>query len=267
MSDAQKRAEMPKGKNSVLDRRTLVNSNANLLDVIKRGQRVLDVGCGSGTITRDIAMLTGASGSAVGIDTSEHLIAQARDTFGTVANLSFQLADINTFDDAEKFDVITSARVLQWLSNPVEVVDKMKTLLKPGGCLTVLDYNHEAVEFSPEIPSSMKKLYNAFLTWRKDAGMDNQIGDHLERIFHEAGLYDIVVKDYSEASIHGKPAFEEDLAIWKKVAEARGPQLVADGYLTEDERLTAVSDYDTWITRDAKYMRLILKAATGYLNS
>lgn len=267
MSDAQKRAEMPKGKNSVLDRRTLVNSNANLLEVIKRGQRVLDVGCGSGTITKDIAMLVGASGETVGIDTSEHLIAQAEDTFGSIANLSFRLADINTFEDPEKFDVITSARVLQWLSNPVEVVHKMKALLKPEGCLTILDYNHEAIEFSPEIPASMRKLYNAFLTWRRDAGMDNQIADHLEQIFRNAGLYNVVIKDYSEASIHGKQAFEEDLAIWKKVAEARGPQLVADGYLTEEERLKAVSDYDVWITRDAKYMRLILKAATGNLNS
>lgn len=264
MSDAAKRAEMPKGKNSVLDRRTLVNSNANLLHVIVRGQRVLDVGCGSGTITKDIAKMVGASGQVIGIDTSDHLIAQGTESFGDIPNLSLAVADINTFEDAEGFDVITSARVLQWLSNPEEVVQRMKALLKPGGCLTILDYNHEAVEFNPEVPAAMRNFYDAFLKWRGDAGMDNRVGNHLNTFLHRTGFVNVEFKDYSEISILGKPSFQEDLAIWKKVAEARGPQLVTDGYLAESERLEAIAEYDGWMEKEAKYMKLDLKAVTGY---
>ena len=263
MSKAAQRAVMPEGRNSVLDRRTVVNSNANLLKVVRRGDRVLDVGCGSGTITRDIAALVGAQGVVVGIDTSQHLIDQANNDHANISNLSFQLADINNYSAAGLFDVVTSARVLQWLSNPEQVLIKMKALLKPGGLLTILDYNHEQVEFSPAIPLSMKVFYDAFLTWRSDAGMDNAIGDNLGKLFNSIGMKDITIEDYSEVAINHKETFAADLAIWTKVAEARGPQLVSDNYITEAQRLTAISDYGRWITEEAEYMKLCLKAVTG----
>lgn len=264
MSEATTRAEMPKGTNSVLDRRTVVNSNANLLRVVKRGDRVIDIGCGSGAITKDIAGLVGSQGSVLGIDTSEHLIAQAVKAYSNLSNLSFQVADVNTFHAQEKFDVVTSARVLQWLSNPQAVINSMVGLLKPGGCLTVLDYNHVRISFSPEIPHSMETFYQAFLKWRADAGMDNEIADKLDSMFHDAGLRDVTSADYSEVSIHGQSTFAEDLALWIKVAEARGPQLVADQYITETDRIAAIDDYRKWLNEDARFMQLYLRAVTGY---
>ena len=44
----------------------------------------------------------------------------------------------------------------------------------------------------------MKKLYDAFLKWREDSGMDNQVADHLEEQFTRMGLKNIVVDDRSE---------------------------------------------------------------------
>ncbi len=74
---SKKRAAMPDGTAGVLDARSLERSNANLLSVLKPGQAVLDVGCGSGSITRGICDYTGKSGQVVGIDRSEALIQQA----------------------------------------------------------------------------------------------------------------------------------------------------------------------------------------------
>lgn len=264
MSDAATRAEMPKGSQSVLDRRTVVNGNANLLHLLKRGNRVLDVGCGGGTITKDIAGLVGTQGSVVGIDTSEQLIAQARQHYAEIKNLSFYVADVNSYQPAELFDVVTSARVLQWLTHPADVVRKLIDLLKPQGCLTVLDYNHTKVEFSPELPITMQEFYAAFLKWRADAGMDNAIGDHLDEMFRLGGLTGVESADYSEVSIHGQKEFREDIAIWLKVAELRGPQVVADGYISESVRQQAREDYRQWIEHDAQYMRLYLRAVTGF---
>jgi len=264
MSDAAERATMPVGSQSVLDRRTVVNGNANLLQLVKRGDRVLDVGCGSGAITKDIAALVGAQGVVIGIDNSDHLIAQAQKTYAHLENLAFMVADINHYRPAELFDVVTSARVLQWLARPAEVVLKLVALAKPQGCLTILDYNHTRIEFSPEIPSSMQVFYASFLQWRADAGMDNAIADHLDQMFCDAGLQRVTSADYSEISIRGQREFQEDIALWLKVAEARGPQLVADRYITETERQQAIKDYRVWMEADAQYMKLYLRAVTGY---
>src|SRR5688572_17503057 len=135
MSDSlsKKRAAMPAGTNAVLDKRSIERSNANLLQVLKPGQTVLDVGCGSGAITHGIAAYTGPEGQVVGVDRSEALINQAKEQFAAVANLSFYCADILDFNPSLRFDVITTARTLQWIANPEQIVAKMKSLLKPDG--------------------------------------------------------------------------------------------------------------------------------------
>lgn len=264
MNNAEKRAEMPSGANTVLDRRTLEKDNANLLEVLKKGLSVLDVGCGSGSITRGIANLVGPEGFVKGIDVSDQLIKQAQDNFFEIKHLQFEVADINIYAHDKKFDVITSARVLQWVANPKEILLKMKALLKPGGCITILDYNHEKIEFVPHVPPIVKWFYDAFLTWRHDAGMDNGIADHMKGMFEEIGLRNVDVRDQSEVSSSGSETFIEEIAIWKKVAETRGKQLVADGYLTEEERQSAIREYQGWMDNEAQHMKLYLKAVTGY---
>lgn len=81
----------------------------------------------------------------------------------------FEVGDINEYKKSSGFDVITSARTLQWLANPREVLLKMLPLLKKGGAVTILDYNHEKIEWLPTVPKSMKDFYYAFLKWRSDA--------------------------------------------------------------------------------------------------
>ncbi len=255
---------MPAGAHAVLARRTVFNANTNLLALVKKGSSVLDVGCGSGEITRGIIDLVGESGLVVGIDTSAHLIGLANQNFSTIKNLSFEVADISSYPSDRKYDVVTSARVLQWLSNPEEVLIRMRHLLKNGGCLTILDYNHEKIEFDPEIPRGMKKLYDAFLKWRGDSGMDNQVADHLEEQFIRMGLKNIVVEDRSEVSAAGTGSFLDEISIWQKVAETRGIQLVQDQYITEAERQLAIAEYQDWMTNHARKMKLYLKSVTGY---
>ena len=75
---AKERAAMPDGANKILDERTIENDNRNLLGLLKKDIRVLDVGCGSGAITHDIARRIAPGGHATGIDISEDLIAVAK---------------------------------------------------------------------------------------------------------------------------------------------------------------------------------------------
>src|ERR1700716_2098932 len=98
ISNAYQRAEMPPGASAVLDERSLESSNANLLTVLKEGQRVLDVGCGSGAITQGIAKKVGDKGWVLGIDRSPELIDLAKTKFGHIPNLAFDQTDILDYD-------------------------------------------------------------------------------------------------------------------------------------------------------------------------
>jgi ubiquinone/menaquinone biosynthesis C-methylase UbiE len=251
---------MPAGANKVLDRRTVENDNGNLLKFLKGDINVLDVGCGSGSITAGIATYVGQGGMVTGIDVSEQLIEQAKQQFSAIGNLQFLVGDINDFDAGPKFDLITSARVLQWLPNPTEVVRKMKALLKKGGYLSILDYNHTNIEWVPQPPASMRKLYDAFLRWRADAGFANNIADNLTDIFFTCGFGNISVTNQSEITTREDEHFESKAGIWKVVAETRGQQLVKDKYITEEERLTAISEYEAWMEKDGQYMKMYLLA-------
>ncbi|WP_128546503.1 methyltransferase domain-containing protein [Larkinella soli] len=260
---AAHRAAMPAVVNPILDRRTVENGNRNLLKYLKPGLSVLDVGCGSGAITRGIAERVGPEGRVLGIDPSEKLIEQAQQQHGDLPQLAFQQADLFSFETDERFDLVTCARVLQWLAKPEEALIRMKALLKPGGVLAVLDYNHEKVEWQPEPPEAMKRFYAAFLQWRQDAGFDNAVADHLEALFRSHGLTGIIVEPHFETSRKGEPAFAVASRIWSEVAEIRGPQLVKDGYIAESEREAAIATYDRWIAETGESMQLYLLAVEG----
>jgi ubiquinone/menaquinone biosynthesis C-methylase UbiE len=262
-SNAVDRANMPAGTNRILDQRTLQRDNQNLLKWLKRGLSVLDVGCGSGAITKGMADMVGPAGKLTGIDPSDNLISLARSNFGATTNLHFEVANINTYAPAEKYDLISSARVLQWLDNPQEVLARMANLLKPGGCLSILDYNHEKIEWLPEPPATMKKFYQAFLQWRKDVGFDNAIADHLKEMFEKLELAQIAIEERHETTMKGEPDFQQRASIWSEVALHRGPQLVNDGYITEEERQDAYFDYNAWVKNECQSMRMYLLATEG----
>ena len=259
-SSAYQRAEMPSGASAVLDERSLESSNANLLTVLKEGQRVLDVGCGSGAITQGIAKKVGPDGWVLGVDRSPELIGLAKSKFSAIKNLAFETTDILNYDTDLRFDIITTARTLQWIANPTAVITKMITLLKPGGQLCVLDYNHELIEWQPQPPQAMLFFYDQFLRWRQDAGMDNQIGDRIDTLFTSQGMTIDTIRDQSEYSKKDSPDFQTQIAIWTKVAQTRGNQLVADGYLTEEQRQDAIGEYTEWCHTRALSMKLTLKA-------
>ncbi|SEM27431.1 Methyltransferase domain-containing protein [bacterium A37T11] len=263
MSTAEQRAKMPKGTQAVLDRRTVFNANRNLLPLLKEGQRVLDVGCGSGSITAGMAELVGVTGHVFGIDSSSHLIDLARQQHSHLANLHFEAIELRHYHSSAPFHVVSSARVLQWLANPDEAVGHMVALVRSGGYLSILDYNHCKIEWNPMPPESMQLFYYAFLKWRADAGMDNAMADHLSEIFAHHGLGQIHVADHSEISDRKTPGFAAEAGIWTKVAETRGQQLVADGYIDEKLRLRAIHDYERWIHQEGQSMKLCLLAVSG----
>jgi len=98
---------------------------------IKDGEDVLDLGCGSGSVTRKIALLT--RGMVVGVDNSDGMINEAvRNNCGQT-NLSHLVKDAGCLGFINQFDVIFCNSVFQWFQNPKKVLEQCYTALKSGG--------------------------------------------------------------------------------------------------------------------------------------
>jgi ubiquinone/menaquinone biosynthesis C-methylase UbiE len=246
---------------AIFDNRSLEADYATLIPILKPGMRVLDVGCGTGAISKGIAERVGPDGCVTGIDNTEKFIVSGKETYQSVKNLELIYADIFQFEPDKKFDLIVSARVLQWLNNPVDALKHFKTLLKPGGQVSVLDYNHEQLQWHPNPPESMLRFYGTFLRWRADAGMNNHIAEDLPEYFEEAGFTNIESYDADEVYEKGQDNFLSKIGIWSKVAAST--QMVDEGYISNADRLQAIEDYNQWIETDAESMIMVLKEVRG----
>lgn len=245
----------------VYDNRSLEVDYRTLRPILKKGISVLDVGCGTGAISKDIAKIIGPSGQIIGIDNTEKFIKSGSITYGGVKNLKLIHSDLFDFDPVIKFDLIIAARVLQWLNNPLEALLKMKSMLKPNGQISILDYNHNELEWNPEPPQCMQLFYKAFLKWRKDAGMNNEIADDLPRLMKKAGLISIEKINSNEFYQRERSDFISKVGIWSKVAGLE--QIVAEGYLEEELRLKAIEEYDEWVENKAISMTMKLNEVRG----
>ena len=224
---------------------------------------VLDVGCGTGTMSADIANRVGPDGHVIGLDSSQMLIERGKDLYQQVSNLELFAVDLFDYAPEHLFDLIVSARVLQWLEDPMKAVMKMTTWLKPGGMLSVLDYDHTSIEFDPKPPESMIVFYHQFLKWRADAGMNNAIANDLFRYLETAGLSEISSINANQVYLRGQTDFTFKTGIWADVAASRGKQLVKDGYLDEELRVKAIEEYRLWVNTKAQSMTMKLMDVRG----
>jgi trans-aconitate 2-methyltransferase len=99
---------------------------------LKGNERVLDLGCGDGTLTARLAESVPA-GEAVGIDSSQGMISAARQRRRD--NLKFLLLDIRRLDFEKEFDVVFSNATLHWVPEHESLYRNVKRALRPGGVL------------------------------------------------------------------------------------------------------------------------------------
>lgn len=134
--------------------RTAANSAAYLLPVLRSGMDVLDVGCGPGTITLDLAVSV-APGTVVGIENVEEPLTAARNaaTRRGDSRTRFEQGDAMAlpFED-DSFDVVHAHQVLQHLSDPTAALREMARVCKPGGWIAARDADYAAMTWYPELP-------------------------------------------------------------------------------------------------------------------
>lgn len=249
----------------IYDNRSLEKDYRTLKPLLKKGMVLLDVGCGTGAISKDIAKIVGEEGKVIGIDNTKKFIESGKKTYSEITNLSLIHSDLFDFESAEKFDLIVAARVLQWLTTPKKALLKMKELLKPDGQISILDYNHEALDWQPSPPKSMQAFYQIFLKWREDAGMNNKIAEDLSDMMNEVGLSSIEVRSSNEHYERENENFKSKVGIWSKVAGLN--QIVDEGYIENEYRLQVIEEYDEWVEKEAISMTMKLKEVRGKMKS
>jgi len=134
--------------------RTAENSAAYLLPHLRPDHRILDIGCGPGTITADLAALV-PDGHVTAVDYAPAIVEQAAKEAASrgLANTTFAVADVHglEFED-DTFDVVHAHQVLQHVGDPVQALSEMRRVAKPGGVVAARDSDYRAFTWFPESP-------------------------------------------------------------------------------------------------------------------
>ncbi|MDE0292520.1 MAG: class I SAM-dependent methyltransferase [Candidatus Dadabacteria bacterium] len=173
----------------LLRRRNAQTSATHLLPHLEPGMRVLDFGCGPGTISVGLAKAV-EPGELFGVDmeASQIEIAQAAAEAGGHRNATFQTADVTDlpFED-NSFDVAHCHAVLMHAPDTVAVLTEVRRVLKPGGIIS----SREMFVDSSFLEPSMRDGWETFAKLIGANGGHPQIGRELKRLFIESGFRDI----------------------------------------------------------------------------
>jgi ubiquinone/menaquinone biosynthesis C-methylase UbiE len=247
----------------ILDRRSLWNDHRCLAGLLSSGMSVLDVGCGTGAITKGIAEAVGPAGAVIGVDRDRGLIERARAHCASLPNLGFEEGDATSLDYEPRFDVVTAARTLQWIADPKAALRRMTRAAKPGGLLVVLDYNHVLNAWQPAPPAEFAAFYSGFLSWRVSNGWDNELANHCSALFEEVGLREIRSYVQDETSVKGDEDFDEKTALWVEVIDNIGPALQSAQVCDAQLLGAARRSYDAWRKTDLVRHSLSMKATVA----
>jgi len=176
--------------------RTAESSAAYLLAHLRPGQRVLDVGCGPGTITADLARIV-APGRVTAIDSSAEAVDQARRHLRAegIVTVEVHLADLYSIEEALEhpdgsFDVVHAHQVLQHVPDPVGALRRLGRLCAPGGVVAARDADYAAMTWYPLLPE-LERWQRLYRGLARAAGGEPDAGRRLLSWAREAGFADV----------------------------------------------------------------------------
>jgi len=228
--------------------RTAENSAAYLLDELTPGLRLLDVGCGPGTLTVDLASRV-APGGVVGVDVAGDVIAEAvayAEAQGC-ANVDFHVGDFRALDLARgSFDVAHAHQVLQHLEDPVGALVDMGKLVRPGGIVAARDSDYTAFTWAPD-NEGLDRWLAAYLAVTRQNRAEANAGRHLLAWAHAAGFEDVAytTSTWTFASDADR-AWWSDLWAERSVSSAFAEQAVRYGIASEAELADIAAAWRTW---------------------
>jgi SAM-dependent methyltransferase len=189
-----------------------------LLDALdlRRGQNVLDVGCGPGTDLADLAAAVGGSGEVIGIDRDPAMVAEARRRTADHANVTVHDGDANALplDDACA-DRARVDRVLQHLADPAGALAELRRVLCPGGVLGMAEPDWDTLVVDG-VDTATSRAYTRFIA---DGRRNGTIGRQLPRLATAAG-FTVRAVDATAVVFDDFAAAEEILGLRRNVDRA-----------------------------------------------
>ena len=177
----------------------------------EEGSRILEVGCGVGAQTAIIAQKN-PNTQFVSIDISKESLQSAQTKIEQLGltNVSFQLKDVRNLKRRTDglFDHVLVCFILEHLSDPLEILSKIKAVLKPNGSITVIEGDHGSAYFYPDNPHAQKVIQSQIALQKKRGG-DANIGRALFPLLQKAGFKNIEVSPRTIYVDGSKPALVE----------------------------------------------------------
>ncbi|RAL08530.1 class I SAM-dependent methyltransferase [Aspergillus homomorphus CBS 101889] len=237
--------------------RTALNSARFLLTHLQPHMKILDIGCGPGTITVDLATYV-PQGHVTGLEMAGDILPAARQLAASrgLTNIDFVAGDANALPYAdESFDVVFCHQVLQHVADPTAILAEMRRVCKIGGIVAAREADYAAFMWYPELPGLKRwqELYDRVA--RRNGGEPNA-GRYLHVWARRAGFEEV---DCAVSSwCFARP---EEVSWWSEtwreraVKSAFAKGALEHGFATERE-LESISDVwkewgedrDAWIS-------------------
>ena len=240
--------------------RTAENSAGYLLPLLRPGMRVLDVGCGPGTITMDLAEIVGPEGRVTALERTDEALDLARaeaDARGTT-NVDFVVGNVQDLDLAEhSFDVVHAHQVLQHVDDPVRALREMRRVCRRGGTVAARDSDYSAFAWFPAM-TELDRWLEVYLQVARSNDAEPDAGRRLLSWARAAGLTDVTAG--SSTWCYASPT---DRAWWgglwadRIVESAVARQAVERGFATHAELEEIAAGWRRWAEDDAGWFSVL----------
>lgn len=156
---------------------------------LSTGMNVLDVGSGAGDVALLAAGIVGPTGSVMGFDRAATALPMARARAARAGYdwLTFEDADVYSYETERRFDAVIGRFLLMHLPDPVGGLRRLTHFLKPGGVIAFVEMDIDETRAVPEIPLLRRCVGWISDTYRK-VGVDPNMGEHLYATYRAAGL-------------------------------------------------------------------------------
>ena len=228
--------------------RTAEEAAAFLLPELRAGMRLLDVGCGPGSITRGLAERT-APGEVIGLDLSRETLEAARHDASVrgLRNLRYEEGSVYElrFPDTS-FDVAYAHQVLQHLRQRDAALREMLRVVRPGGLVAIRDVDWGTVAYWPRDAWIDRFIEVHHQTWYRNGG-EPRMGRELRALFNAAPVRDLRIT--ASVWCYATPA--ETLEWGESYAQRlltspMGGRAVEYGYATRDDIEAMAAAFRAW---------------------